>query len=363
MSETLRIVLVAPGYPPSTGGVERHVAALAERFVERGHDVTVVTADAGPAQRDAAHEAVHDGVRVRRCRGVAPGGAYHLAPGLPAAVRRASADADCVHVHNYHALPFVMGGLAARAPLVATPHYHGKSASEVRDVLLRLYRPVGGRVLRRAAGTIAVSDWEAGRLRADFGVDARVVPNGIDVDRFRSATPVDRDRPYLLCVGRLERYKGVQHAIRALDDGALDGLDLVVAGEGPHRTALERTARDAGVADRVEFLGYVPDDYLPGWYAGSEALLALSEFEAFGLTVGEALAAGTPCVVRAERALADWAERADCVGVDGVDPATVAGAVAGARGRSVPAEPLPTWDAAAEAALGVYRGALDQSGT
>jgi glycosyltransferase involved in cell wall biosynthesis len=173
----VRIVQVAPRYPPRTGGVETHVAALAERFAAAGHETTVVPADAGG---DVARRERRNGVAVRRCRGIAPGGAFHVAPGVVSAVRNASVAADAVHVHNYHALPFVFGAVGARAPLVATPHYHGGSASAVRDLLLRPYRPLGGRVLRRTAAVVAVSDWERERLRGDFGVDARVIRNGVD---------------------------------------------------------------------------------------------------------------------------------------------------------------------------------------
>lgn len=352
----MRVVQVCPRYRPRDGGVETHVAALAERLVHRGHEVTVHTADAGP---DVASETVREGVRVRRHRAFAPGGAFHVAPGITPAVRQSSA--DVVHAHNYHSLPLVFAAAGAGdAGFVATPHYHGGSASAFRDLLLVPYRLPGGWALRRADRVLAVSEWERRQLRDEFDVDACVVPNGLDAARFREAAPEDRDRPYLLSVGRLEPYKGVDDAIRAL--AVLDDYDLLVAGAGPDRERLERIAGESGVADRVEFLGYVPDDRLPGLYAGAAAYVTLSAFESYGMTVAEALSAGTPCVVREAGALVDWTDREGSVGVETTEPETVATAIGEAVGRRVEASGVPTWDEVCDRVESEYRNVLSDGG-
>ena len=331
----MHIVQVTPAYPPSTGGVETHVEAISTRLVERGHDVTVISADHGVGN---ARER-RDGVEVIRCRGFTPGGAYHVSPGIWQAVRRLSA--DVVHAHNYHSLTLPAAALGVGdARFVVTPHYHGGSESSFRDRLLGLYAPVGGRVLRRADDVIAVSEWEREQLAEDFGVDATVIPNGIEVERFADAEPYNHDRPYLLCVGRMEEYKGVQHVIRALPE--LPDYDLLVAGSGPYREDLERIAAEEGVDDRVEFLGYVDDEELPGLYAGADVFVTLSEFEAFGMTVGEALAAGTPCVVREAGALVDWTTNRGVTDVSSVTPDSVVDAVR--ESLSVETRSIQSWE-------------------
>jgi glycosyltransferase involved in cell wall biosynthesis len=343
----MRIVQVCPRYPPRSGGVETHVAQISERLVDRGHEVTVVTADAG---EDVPRRETRNGVAVRRHRGVAPGGAFHVAPGIYRTVRRT--DADVVHAHNYHSFPLLFAALAVTDQrLAVTPHYHGGSASFWRDRLLSLYRPFGGWALRRAEIVIAVSECEAEQLAVDFGVDATVIPNGVDVERFAEAEPEQRARPYLLCVGRLIEYKGVQYAIRALS--ALEGYDLVVAGSGPYREQMEQVARETDVSNRVDFLGYVDGERLPRLYAGAGVYLNLSAFEAYGMTVGEALAAGTPCVVREAGALSEWCQYDGCVGVTDVEPRTVADAVETVAGRAVTAT-LPTWDEVTDRVIDLY---------
>lgn len=333
----MRIAFVTHRYPPHSGGVERHVSEIANRLVGRGNEVRVLTADGREDQTEREERA---GVTIRRMPSLAPRGAFYFSPGMVRAVQ--GLEVDVVHAHNYHALPLTVAAFARAGPFVATPHYHGTSPSRLRALLLRAYRPVGRRALSRADACLAVSDWEQGRLLGDLGVGSRVVPNGVDVTRFADAIPEQMGSPYLLTVGRLEEYKGVQHAIGALSQ--ISTYRLVVAGEGPYRSALERKAESAGVADRVRFLGRVDDDRLPGLYAGASAHLNLSTFEAYGMTVAEALASGTPSVVLDATALHDWIGVDGVVGVDDTRPITVSEAIQHARSAQPDPASLPRWD-------------------
>jgi glycosyltransferase involved in cell wall biosynthesis len=249
-----------------------------------------------------------------------------------------------VHAHNYHAFPLFFAALGVRGEqFVVTTHYHAGSTSESRDVLLSLYQPIGRWAVQRADGVIAVSEWERDQLRRDFGVEATVIPNGVVVDRFAEASAAQLDRPYLLTVGRLEEYKGVQHVIRAMT--ALPEYDLLIAGSGSYWGQLEQIARDEGVTAQVEFLGYVDDERLPGLYAGADVYVTMSEFEAYGMTVAEALAAGTPCVVRDVAALQDWTQNRGVVGVTTVSPESIQQAVRSIDRTSNPMLKNRSWEA------------------
>lgn len=352
----MKIIQVSPRYPPRTGGVETHVRELSERLVQHGHDVTVLTADAG---NDVSTQEIRQGVDVRRHRSFAPSDAFHFAPGIYGSVKRL--DGDIVHAHNYHSLPLLFAALATDSEhFVATPHYHGGSGTWWRDSLLLLYRLPGGWTLRNAERVIAVSEWEAQQLSTDFDIDATVIRNGLDVDRFSGAEPEYRNRPYLLCVGRLEEYKGIQHAIRALSE--LDDYDLVVAGTGPYQQQLERVANEVDVRDRVEFLGFVDSDRLPGLYAGADVFLNLSSLEAYGMTVAEAIAAGTPCVVRKSGALTDWVQETGCVGVGSMEPTRVASAVGEAAELEGVMMQLSDWGEVTNRVLSMYRSIESDTG-
>lgn len=306
----MNILQVTPRYPPQSGGVETHVRKISEHLVALGHTVTVLTADAG--MRDKQRE-YRNNVEIRRFFSLAPNQSVHFCPQITSTVRKTTS--DIVHAHNYHSLPVFFAALGIDDQrFIVTPHYHGQSASKLRDHLLTVYYQFGRWAIQQADKVIAVSDWEREQLKTDFDVEATIIPNGVDVERFTEADSEVREQPYLLTVGRLVEYKGIQHIICALP--SIPEYELVVAGSGPYHDELEQIATKMGVADQVTFLGYVDEDRLPKLYSGAAVYITLSEFEAYGMTVSEALAAGTPCVVRKRGALADWVEHDACVGIE-----------------------------------------------
>ena len=250
----MRILQVCPRYRPHIGGVETVVEEVSRRLAAKGHEVTVVATD--PTRSLPRQESL-DGVSVVRFRSFAPGDAYYFAPGLRAFLRKASC--DVVHAHGYHALP-ALAATVSRAPrFVFTPHYHGKGHTPLRNLLLRPYRLAGDRIFARADAVTCVSAYEKGLVCRDFPqrcAKASVVPNGINKAEFAGLEPFPKKDKVLLYVGRLEEYKGVQYAIRALPH--LSGYTLVVIGRGPYRDELRRLAAGLGLEGRVRFLEGLP---------------------------------------------------------------------------------------------------------
>jgi glycosyltransferase involved in cell wall biosynthesis len=130
-----------------------------------------------------------------------------------------------------------------------------------------------------------------------------VLRNGVDLELFR---PVDRaaarsalglSRRTLASVGLLIDRKGHHHIIRALKD--LPDNDLLIAGDGPDRRALERLAVEEGVADRVRFLGSVDQNRLREIYNAVDALVLASSREGWANVLLESMACGTPVVASA----------------------------------------------------------------
>jgi D-inositol-3-phosphate glycosyltransferase len=168
-----------------------------------------------------------------------------------------------------------------------------------------------------------------------------VVPPGVDLATFQ---PIDRAEArrkigydsgrLLLFVGRLERLKGVDIAIRALAmlrDREHDDLRLIVLGEDSQdgdeseKERLKAVAAAAGVRDRVDFLGSVAQHELPYFYAAADACIMPSYSESFGLVALEAQACGCPVVASGVSGLRSVV-RDDVSGylIDGHDPAEYA---------------------------------------
>jgi glycosyltransferase involved in cell wall biosynthesis len=362
-SSARRIALVTPGYPPQVGGVELHVAELARRLARRGAEVDVLTHATGEAP---AGETA-DGVRIRRFPLLVRRQHYPVSGAMLRYLRSRVAAYDVVHAHNYHALPALMAASAKPRGFVFTPHYHGASASRFRDALHRVYRLPGRRIMQRAAAVICVSSAEAAKVRRDFpavGDRVRVIPNGVDRTRLRDAEPFAGHDAIVLTVGRLEDYKRVDRAIAAL--AHLPGEELFVIGDGPARTNLEAQASRHDHGSRVTFLGRVPDDELRRWYKTAQAVVSLSEHEAFGLVPAEALAAGTPVVlsdIAAHRDIAELAGPSCCRLVSATDgPEAVAAAIASLSGTDGCAGGVPDWDEVVDRTSVVYDEVIAGSG-
>ncbi|MFF7375907.1 glycosyltransferase [Streptomyces massasporeus] len=297
------------------GGAEQQLRLLL-RHLPLDCDVVTLTNPGTVAAGLAA-----DGVRVLDL-GMAGNRDLGALPRLVRVIR--SGGYRLVHTHLYRACLYgrIAARLAGVRAVVATEHSLGDSQMEGRPLnagVRALY--LAGERLGRT--TVAVSPTVAERLKR-WGVPGpriEVVPNGIDVARFRfdAARRHDTrrrlglpDDAYVIgAVGRLAPGKRFGALIRALAQLPDDHWLLLVGG-GPEEDVLRRTARAAGVADRVLFTGErpcVPDGTpgpdLPSLTCAMDVLASPSPEEAFGLAIVEALASGLPVLYASCPALED----------------------------------------------------------
>jgi glycosyltransferase involved in cell wall biosynthesis len=200
--------------------------------------------------------------------------------------------------------PLVMMARAAGARVIVHDHYvlRRASGSRVRELAKRLRDGVVGRFVDVR---VAVSEFVAASVASVAHVPAsslRVVPNGVDVDRFARADGSAARRelgvggaPLIACIARLSPEKGVDTAIRALAR-VPPPAQLVLVGDGPLERELRRLAAALGVSGRARFVGLRDD--VERWLAAADVAVTPSRGEeAFGQSVVEAMAAGRPVVV------------------------------------------------------------------
>ncbi len=220
--------------------------------------------------------------------------------------------ADVVHAH--WVIPGgVMGALAAgRTPLVISLHGSDVFVAEKYAILRRAAKAA----FRRAAWVTACSDdLKARAVRLGANPDRlSVVPYGVDADRFRpdpsARTQVRQrlglgpDARLVFAFGRLVSKKGFEYLVDATALVAPEWPDLrvVVAGAGDLGAVLRARARGAGVADRVVFVGSLPQHEIPEWLSAADVAVAPSVHDEAGNvdglpnTVLEIMASGTPLV-------------------------------------------------------------------
>ena len=281
---------------PMAGGAEAHLHETFGRLAGWGHRVSALVS----GWKGAPPRVTLDGIDVHRT-----GGRHTFSLAAPWYFRRvlASRPWDVV-VEDLNKVPVFMP-LWTRAPVVPLVHHlfgataFQEASAPVAAATWLLERPLPW--VYRSRRAVAVSD----STRADLvnrGLERdliEVVPNGIDLDTFRPDPGTDRfERPTLLYLGRLKRYKGVDLILEALPAVAASVPDvrLLVGGKGEHREKLEEAARRIGVADRVEFLGFVSEEEKRRLFRRSWVHVLTSPKEGWGIANMEAAASGTPTV-------------------------------------------------------------------
>lgn len=357
----MRLLLVCPRFHPTTGGVETHVREIARRLPSLGIAVQVLTTD--PTGTLPAEEEI-DGVHVRRVRAWPTGSDWMAAPGLPGAIR--DARPDVVHVHSFQtfvAPTAVITAAVGHIPYLLTFHRGGHRTglgAALPAVQLLILAPF----LRRAAGLVAVSRYEASGMARALGVKRSriaVIPNGAELP---APTPgIVPDPALILSIGRLEPYKGHGRAVEAVAAMAATGGPerLRILGAGPDAGRLRALADAAGIGDRVEITS-VPGTERQAYadeLARAGCVVVLSRYESQGISAWEAVSLRRPIVVTEATALAELVEAGAAVGVP-VDADGVAIAAAIAQARSGGGTPIdvPTWDECAAALAARYREAV-----
>ncbi|MEA2007557.1 MAG: glycosyltransferase [Chloroflexota bacterium] len=302
----MKIALTTDSFIEGQGGVSTAVAALARELLSRGHQVIVYTA-IDPSHKHTDLDIV--GLRALHYERF-PGGRAPMAP-ISLVQELVDFDPDVIHNHSMGTMG-IQALAAARLlglPILGTCHvflagflkYAPVSLEGVpltEDVAWRYTTAFFNRFPQVTTPSEAMQrELIAHGLRSPVAA----VSNGVNIDLFSPPPGVQADDsrpPTLIHVGRLSYEKRVDIALRAFAHLASDHPDvnLQIIGDGPEADSLKTLAAELGVAEQVQFTGFVPHDHLPEIYRQADIFVTASPIETQGLVALEAMACGLPIV-------------------------------------------------------------------
>ena len=295
--EALKIGIVTPYGYPNPGGVNEHVRHTQDALRELGHEVWILTSKYG-RERTTDDNVIRLGTGwAIPANGSVGRVTFGLGLNRQARAVLAEHDFDILHFHEPF-VPFLSPALlgASRTVNIATFHAFGGFSPSYW-----LGRHAARGLVPRLHGRIAVSGAARHFISRYFPGDYRIIPNGVDIDRFARAEPIDSLRDgvlNILFVGRLEERKGLIHLLRGYHRIRKRHVDarLLVIGSGPRMRDYRRFVATRRIRD-VEFLGRLDDEEKARYFASADIFCApATGQESFGIVLLEAMAAGLPIV-------------------------------------------------------------------
>ncbi len=299
----LRIAQVSPYDFAHPGGVQRHIASLSRELQARGHELSIL------APCSSVDPAVDIGdVDLRTFGRSVP---------IPTAgsIARISFSVwhewrlknmleeeqfDIVHIHE-PLMPMFALTASRFSPSTTIGTFHAYNEGRAKGYTI--WKKILNRGAIRLNGRIAVSEPAKAFANRYFNGDYRVIPNGLDVDRFSKPGPkpsiLKNEAINMVFVGRInEPRKGLRYALGAysLLKWEYPNLRLIVVGAGVPDRESYRIMGERSLDD-VVFVGPVADDELPDYYQHADIFLAPNTGkESFGFIIIEAMSASTPII-------------------------------------------------------------------
>ncbi len=308
MERPLRIAIFSDSALPILNGVSISIDSLIAELRNRGHSVHLFTARHPKANRAEPNTYRFRAIETPWTKG------YPLAfpPFYRMLLKFRRHEFDIIHTHT----PFTIGFVGMRwaeshrIPIVSTYHtlydryVHYIPYVPRRYIRFKLAKHTNF-YYNQVDHVITPSDAAMKWLRRhSVNTPATVIPTAalprqfFDRSELRQKLGIPPDQKILLYVGRLAREKNMETLFKmaSLAFTTDPSLRLWLVGDGPFRGECVRIARDLGIGDRVNFVGFVPRDQVDQYYAAADLFVFSSITETQGLVVQEAMTYGLPAV-------------------------------------------------------------------
>lgn len=300
----MRILQVPIRFYPHVGGVENYVYAISRELTEMGHEIKVVCAN---ELKRNPNETI-DGISVRQLPYIGKIAYTNITPGLPCALYNDASNCDLIHTHLPSPWSADWSALVAKArgkPLILTYH-NDITADGSAKFIAWIYNATAIKFLLNSVDRIIITQKNyinTSPYIKNYSNKIQIIPCGVNAKKFHP-TGIERTPHLLFFLSVLDenhRYKGLDYLIRALAKVKKNfpRIKLIVGGNGNLIEEYKALARSLGIAEIIEFHGFIPDERIVEYYNKCNAFVLpsiSSVQEGFGMVLLEAMACATPII-------------------------------------------------------------------
>jgi len=311
----MRILFVSDTYYPHLNGVYYFVCRVAPLLQAKGHEVAVI------APSETMHSSLKkiDDIDVYGIPSLPvlyyPNVRFPIPFLLMCRVNHIlkTFKPEIIHIQDHFSIAraVVQSGKKSGIPIIGTNHFMTENLTSLvryekwKKKLSAIMWSQFSDTFNQLSLVTTPSETAARLIRPKLDVEVVPVSSGIDLNDFNpygDTTMVREkyfipDKPVLLYVGRLDPEKKMEEVLYAVARAVKKtDLHLVVVGKGIRKFALEELAKELGIADRVIFTGFVPDEDLPYFYKLSRCFIIASTAELLSLSTLQAMATGLPVI-------------------------------------------------------------------
>ncbi len=313
----MRVAIVTDSYFPTRDGVATAVLATKQCLEQLGHEVFIVAPDPGEKGRE-------EGVYYVKAKPFKSYEGYFLPTFRHNDLKfLTELKPDLIHIHGCTVMTLKglvtshFSGIPTIQTFVTMVNEVAYQYSPIKlppNMLNKLVQVYLRQELKRPNAVIVPTPSIAKEMLA-MGVKPKrleIIPIGVDIEHFNKNDKGDEIRErhgltgkkVLISVGRLSFEKNVGLVIKTMKQMD-DDVVFLICGKGPMDKEWRQLAVDEGVADKVVFAGFVPDDELISYYSCADLFISASKFETQGLTSLEAMACEVPALCANGRAFSD----------------------------------------------------------
>ena len=305
----MKILAISHEFPPIGGGGANACYFLTKGFVEKGHEVTLVTAN----YQGMTESEIVNGVRVIRVNSKRAHKEHCSFKEMLSYLLKAYPVANKLQKRENFDVCLVFFGIPSgpigymlkkKYKLPYVIRFGGGDVPGFQERFTKVYKIIAPaiKLIWKNADALIANSQGLKDMALDFynKKPFDVIPNGVDTEVFYPSVKEESDEFKILFVSRLIERKGLQFIIpqlKKIQDSTKKSVKLIVVGDGPYRETLERIAEENHVSDMVEFVGQKGKEEIVPFYQNADLFILPSSKEGMPNVVLEAMASGLPIIM------------------------------------------------------------------